>query len=326
MARLGVGLIGCGPMGRSLAKSLQSVPEAALVAVSDPVEEARQQAAQEQRVPAHADYQELLARADVGAVIVATPTYLHPEISIAAAAAGKHVFCEKPMALSLTDCDAMIAAAQRAKVKLMVGQVLRLLFPFARVAELAREAELGAPVAVDISRYGPWRPRAGWRRYRSQSGGPLYELNVHELDFLRHLCGEVAEVSAHGGNFLHPEYDFPDLYFVTLCLKSGAVARLRGGGAGQVSKYDGEAICPRGTISWQWGEGKVYRPDAEPEPITRDQWGKPDGFVWELTSFVEWVLRDTPPVITAPDGRAAVELAQAAYLSLEERRPVALPL
>src|SRR5512140_569179 len=145
------GLIGCGPMGRELAKSVQQIPEAKVVVVADPVEEARQQAMQDSDVPGLADAAEVLARREVEAVIIATPNYLHKEHTLAAAAAGKHIFCEKPMALSVADCDEMIAAADRAGVKLMVGQVLRLLFPFARVAELARESELGAPVAVDIT-------------------------------------------------------------------------------------------------------------------------------------------------------------------------------
>lgn len=328
MADVRVGLIGCGGMGRELAQHLRQVPGATLVAVSDPVEEARSQAAGQFGVPAHADPAELIAREDVDAVIIAAPTYLHREFTLAAAAAGKHIFCEKPMALSVADCDEMLADARTHGVKLMVGQVLRLLFPFAAVAELAQDSGLGRPFAVDIARYGMWRPRAGWRRHRDQSGGTLFEMNVHELDFLRHLCGEVAEVSAVGGNYLHPELDYPDLFFITLRFRSGAVGRLRGGGAGFTQRWDGEALCPRGTLRWDRHEGlaRVFRPEGEPEVLTPSQWTKPNGFVWELTSFVEWVRAGVPPVIPPEEARAAVELAQAAYQSLDKGRPITLPL
>ena len=328
MAVMRFGLIGCGPMGRDLAKHLREVSETAVVAVSDPADDARQQAAQAHNAQAYTEYPELLSREDVDAVIIATPTHLHKEITIAAAQAGKHVFCEKPMALTIADCDAMIAAADRAGVKLVIGQVLRLLYPFARIAELAREDELGIPVAVDIARYNPWSPRAGWRRRMDQSGGPLYELNVHELDFMRHLCGEVAQVSAAGGNYLHPDLDFPDVFFITLKFRSGAVGRLRGGGASLIQRYIGEVICPRGTLWWDRNEGKqfVCRPGAEPESLDATPWTKPNGYVWELGSFVEWVRRGTAPVVTAQDGRAAVELAEATYRSMESGKPIDLPL
>jgi predicted dehydrogenase len=268
----------------------------------------------------------LLARADVGAVIVATPNDLHKDMTLAAAAAGKHVFCEKPMALSTADVDAMIAATKAAGVKLMPGQVLRLLYPFARIAELAQEGELGRPMCVDILRYGSWGVRAGWRTTRAQCGGLLFELNIHELDFMRHLCGDVAEVSAYGGNFRHPEFDFEDVFLVNLRFQSGAVGRLRGGCLGYNQRYEGEVMCPGGTVRFQRNEGttQIFRSEGEPELIDPATWTKPDGYQWELQSFTDWVLHDKAPVFDAQDGRAAVALAEAAVQSIASGKPVRL--
>jgi predicted dehydrogenase len=327
MASLAFALIGCGPMGRGLADALKQVAEARVTAVADPAEEARQQAAEAHGAEAYADYAEVLARDDVEAVIVATPTTFHKEITIAAAQAGKHVFCEKPMSLTLADCDAMIAACEKAGRKLMIGQVLRLMFPWARIKELTAESELGAARCVDITRVTPWGGR-GWRGKMALSGGPLFEVNVHELDLMRHLCGEVEQVSAYGGNLVSPEFDFPDVLLLNLRFRSGAVGRLRGGCAGPTKRYDGEVICQHGTATFGpgWGELWQQRPGAERERIELATWTQPSGLVRELASFTAWVLHGETPLITAADGRAAVELATAAYRSLETGEPVDLPL
>jgi len=326
MTAVSVGLIGCGRMGRALADSLRKIEEARLVAVADPVEEARRRAAQAYGAQAYPACADLLAQPHLDAVIVATPNYLHKEVTLAAAAAGKHVFCEKPMALSVADCDAMIQATESAGVKLMVGHVLRLMFPFWRIAELAREGELGAPVCVHIRRLQ--RPlTTGWRRRRELSGGPLFEVNVHELDLMRHLCGEVEQVSAYGGRFIAQEVDYHDIYLVNLRFRSGAVGHLHAGCVGP-SEYHGLVICPRGTLWFGpgWGTGTVQRKGGEPEPLRAEGRDGPVGLDWELSSFVSWVLRDEPPVVTARDARAAIELAEATCRSIEEGRPISLPL
>lgn len=321
------GLIGCGPMGRRLAEELIKLPDACLVAVADPADEARAAAVEAYQAEAYAEPECLLAREEVDAVIVATPSYLHAPLTIAAAQAGKHVFCEKPMALTLGDCDRMIAAAEAAGVKLMVGQVLRLMFPWWRIKELASEGQLGAPVCADVTRVFRLGGR-GWRARRDQSGGPLFEVNVHELDFLRHLCGEVAQVSTYGGRFLCENVDYPDAYHINLRFRSGAIAHLQGGCASHASHFAGLVICPGGTLTFGpgWGAAALHRPAADPEPLAAPEDGAPRGLAWELSSFVSWVLRGEPPVVTAHDGRAAVELAVAAYRSMESGQPVDLPL
>jgi len=325
---LSVGLIGCGLMGRTLADSFYKRRDARVVAVCDPLTSSREGAARAYEAAAYADYRELLARPDIGAVVIAAPNHLHRDLAVAAAAAGKHIFCEKPMALSVADCDQMIDAAASAGVRLMVGQVLRLMFPFSRMKELATEGELGFPVCVDICRLGGI-PRIGWRARRDFSGGPLFETNVHELDLMRHLCGEVQQVSAYGGHFVRREVDYADVYQVNLLFRSGAVGHLHAGCAGAIDTYHGMVICPLGTLSFgpEWLVGRLQRDGAdEAEMLERGEEAKPDGIDLEVASFVAWVLRDELPVVTASDGRAAVELAEAAYLSIGQGRPVDLPL
>jgi predicted dehydrogenase len=320
------GLIGCGPMGRGLADSLAKRNDARIAAVADPAETARQQAAEAYQARGYANYEEILSQADIDAVVVAAPNYLHKEIAIAAARAGKHVFCEKPMALNTADCDLMIRAAGDVGVKLMVGHVLRLMFPYWRIKELARDGGLGAPFCVSIRRVQRWSPQ-GWRARLDQSGGPLFEVHVHELDFMRHLCGEVAQVSAYGGKFATEGVDYYDTYLVNLRFRSGAVGHLHCGMTTGGNVYEGKVTCPQGVLSFGpgWGEATMQRGSAEAEPLGSENRVGPVGIDWELDSFVNWVLRDEPPVVTAQDGRSAVELAQAAYRSIKEGRPIDLP-
>jgi len=325
VSELRLGLIGCGPMGRKLADSLAKRNDARVTVVADPVEEARRQAAEAYDAQSCAHWEELLSRSDIEAVVVATPSYLHPPIAIAAAQSRKHIFCEKPMALHVADCDAMIQAAAGAGVKLMVGQVLRLMFPFWRIKQLADD-ELGAPFCVSIRRLYPWSPE-GWRAHFDQSGGPLFEVHVHELDFMRHLCGEVSQVSAYGGRFVSEGVDYYDVYLVNLRFRSGAVGHLHGGITTGESLFEGKVLCPGGALSFgpEWGAGAVQRGRENVGPLDSAARQGPVGIDWEIDSFVKWIRGDEPPVVTAQDGRAAVQLAEIAYRSIAESRPIEVP-
>ena len=127
------------------------------------------------------DWKEVVRRPDIDLVDIVTPGDSHAEIAIAAAQAGKHVFCEKPMAVNVADCEAMIQAAGQAGVTLMVGQVLRFLQPFLKVRELVDSGAIGRPISAEVTRIGggdsawtvPWRARL------EQSGGLLLEINAH---------------------------------------------------------------------------------------------------------------------------------------------------
>jgi len=325
VTELGFGLVGCGGMGRSLGDSLRARTDSRIVAVADPAEEARGKAAEAYGAEGYGDYRDLLARSDVDAVVIATPSYLHKEVAVRAAEAGTHVFCEKPMALNTGDCDAMIQAASGAGVKLMVGHVLRLIFPWWRIKELANEAELGAPFCVSIRRIMRWSGR-GWRSQAGMSGGPLFEVNIHELDFMRHLCGEVSQVSAYGGRFISQEADYYDVYLINLRFRSGAVGQLHGGSTTGGNVYEGRVMCPAGLLSFgpEWGNGTVQRGSEDAQPLGPEGRTGPIGVDWELDSFVRWVVNDEPPVVTGQDGRAAVELAEAARRSIAEGRPIDL--
>ena len=334
---LAIGLIGCGTMGTSHATQMAKLTDLRLAAVCD-VDQAKGQAAADAAastgnsgVRVYTEVSALLADPKVPAVIVATPNFTHRAIVLEALAAGKHVFCEKPMALTLADCDEMIGTAQRFGRKLMVGQVLRLITVFAEVRRLVQAGTIGEPRAVRILRNsarradadGAWR--ATWRHARANTGGLLFEINVHEFDFMRAIMGEAAEVSAMAANFVHPGQDFEDHVIVTVRFRNGGLGVLESSTATGIGATEGLITGTNGSIHYDWGKNTVrYRlvtGDPVDVEVERDAGRSVQS---ELTSFARWVLQDEAPVVTAEDGRRAVQLAEAAYVAVNEKRSIAI--
>jgi predicted dehydrogenase len=319
-------------MGGSHAKQMTALQDIRLAAACD-VDEARARATADAaggEVRVFGDVQALLAEPGIPAVLVATPNFTHKQIVLDALAAGKDVFCEKPMALTVADCDEMIAAAERQGRKLMVGQVLRLITVFSEVRRLVADGVIGKPFAMRILRCaarrtgeGPWA--AAWRARRQNTGGLLFEVNVHEFDFMRSIMGEAAAVSAMAENFTRPDYNYEDHIVVTIRFHNGGLAVLESSVATAIGTTDGLITGERGSIQYDWGRNTVsYRQlggELVDVPVERDAGRSIQN---ELSSFARWVLHDEPPVVTARDGRQAVQLAEAAYQSIREQRTITL--
>lgn len=330
MDRLGIGLIGCGVMGRSLGKQLLEIEAARLVGVADPNPEAAGQASEELGAPGLPDAGALLALPEVDAVVIASPGFLHRELTELAASRGKHVFVEKPMATNSADCDAMIQAAERAGVTLMVGQVLRYYPPWWQIIERVRAGEIGRPLGIDVTRIGGgyggvWAQ--SWRHSREKSGGVLMEVNAHEFDFMRQVCGEVERVYAEAEHFGDDPSDFPNLLFVSLRFQSGAVGLLHSSQVSAVGESSGKVQGSEGAIAYNsaFGEGGEIRWARHGEKATvipfRDiQIENP--VRKELRLFVEAVRDGAPSPIPGSEGRANVAVAEAAYESAERGIPV----
>ncbi|MGH2351219.1 MAG: Gfo/Idh/MocA family protein [Chloroflexota bacterium] len=329
MDRLNFALIGCGGMGQTEARVLAGIPEARLAAVCDVSEAACQEFGAEMGVPPYTDYREVLARPAIGAVIVATPNGRHTQIVLDAAAAGKHVFCEKPMAFTVAECDQMIAAADRHGVRLMVGHVLRLLPLFQRVIDLFDAGMLGRPVAAQITRIG-WLgdPKARYRLRKETTGGLLYDVTVHEIDLLHRLCGPTQSVYALLDNHVQRQIDYEDCAQLLLRFRSGASGHLFASLAATLGTSHGEIIGERGTLRYDHGAGAItYKLAGEGQQPVSETVTRADGengYLRELRSFTEWVLHGRPPLLTAKEGRAAIQVVEAAYQSAATRQPVTI--
>ena len=326
-ATLDVALLGCGGMGRTLGAALAKVPRARLTAAWDVAPEAAQAAAEKLGVPSTTDLDRTLQDASIGGVIVATPNFTHVDVVTKAAAAGKHVFCEKPLALSVADCDRMIAATAAAGVHLCVGQVLRYLPVFDHIRTLIAAGAIGTPFAMRTSRLGGWGEAAPWRQRRETSGGPLFEVNAHELDFMRCVLGEPEAVFATGSQTVVRKTDYEDTAFVTVRFAGGGHGVLHASIAAAGGGYTGTIQGTEGTIQYtNWPSRiDVYRFGGEHRSIADAELQSPDAHARELGHLVDAALDGTPPAISGLDGRAAVAMAEAATRSIATGQVIQIP-
>jgi predicted dehydrogenase len=329
--QLGVGLIGCGGMGRGLGKQLLTVEGARLVGLADVSSEAVAAAGAELGAPGYPSAEALLERADLDAVVIASPGFLHRGQTELAAALGKHVFVEKPMATNTADCDAMTEAASRAGVTLMVGQVLRYYPCWGQVLEMVRSGRIGDPWAASVTRIGSgWGGWAQpWRNSLEMSGGLLMEVNSHEIDFLCQIGGEVERVYAEGEHLGEDPSDYPNLCFVSLRFKNGAMGLLHTSTVSTIPEVSGRVQGSTGTIVYrdgfsQEGEIRVAPRDGEPETIRVGDIQGENPVRRELRLFVEAARAGGAPPITAAEGRRNVAVAEAAYRSVCAGAPVTL--
>jgi len=339
MSELHIGLIGAGNMGASLAGGVQALQNATICAVADPAQGAAAALADKladgESIDAHTDVAEMLERHDIEAVIVAVPNFLHAPLVKQAAQAGKHVFCERPMALNVADARSMIEAAEENAVKLMIGQVLRYIPPYVWIKDLIASGELGEPFGMQTTRLGGgWsggRYRAPWRMKKETGGGPLFEVAAHEIDFMRQILGEAETVYASMDNYVSADVDYEDFVYVLINFRGGGRGCLRSGHSGFLSTYDGKIYCTEGTLFFDNKASQVTyqrKGDGEPPVLTYAETGEgyEPGVQREVREFVEAVLNDTAPTIPGTEGLRNTEIAQAAHISAADNRVVSLPL
>ena len=325
-----IAVIGTGRMGSVHVRNIaRLIPEADLVAICDIRLEVAQAMADElgiQRVVQ--DYHELLADKEIEAILIASSTDTHAFMMKDVAAAGKHIFCEKPLALELDKIDEALEAVKKAGVKLQVGFNRRFDKSFQRVRSIVASGEIGRPCILRITNRDPDFPAMEFLRV---SGGIFLDLAIHDFDMVRFQVGEVEEIYATGSVLIEPklkEFGDIDTDVVTLKFVNGAVGAIDNSRKA-VYGYDQrlEVFCSNGTA--------LANNEAETVAVK----GNTDGFlsakppyffmqryapcyVEELRQFVECVRDDMPTPTTGADGRAAVVLGYAAWKSLRENRPV----
>ncbi len=211
MSKVGWGLIGCGDIARKrVAPALRDLENCELLAVSRADASRAEAFAREFGARRwHADWRELLADTEVEAVYVATPVHLHAEQAVAAAEAGKHILCEKPMALSAAECARMNAAAEANCVRLGVAYYRRFYPSVERVVEILRSGEIGTPIVAQLNAFerfepGPEHPRRWLLDKQRSGGGPMFDFGCHRVEVLLNLFGTPTQVRAITSNILFP--------------------------------------------------------------------------------------------------------------------------
>lgn len=274
-----IGLIGCGNIAGTWIKAVEAQPDSQITVAFDLDAEAATTRAEEAGGRAVTKLDELLS-SDVDVVVICTPTTSHPELVQRAAAAGKHIMCEKPMALTLQACQAMIDTCTEAGVQLAIGHTIRFFGTFRTVRRLVAEGVIGTPVSGSFDRTNAAKPRkvgddtrwtGHWREDPRNSGGSVLEGFVHELDCTRSVFGTVAGVSADiSGNQAYDGFLSPQMVQGIIRFESGALVTARTGSAvGVPSKGYWIGGTEGGLRFDKWGQPVLlYRPDKdEPEEV-----------------------------------------------------------
>jgi myo-inositol 2-dehydrogenase / D-chiro-inositol 1-dehydrogenase len=329
--RLTIGVIGAGRIGRLHAEHLAyRIPAANPLAIADVVEAAAQECAARCRIPqAVADYRAILNNPNIQAVAICSATDTHAQIITEAAAAGKHIFCEKPIDQSLERIDHALAAVARAGVKLQIGFNRRFDANYMRVRQAVERGEIGRPQLLHIISRDPAPPPIEYVRV---SGGLFLDMTIHDFDMARFLLGEeVTEVYTAGGVMVDPAIGAAgdlDTALVVLKFASGAVGTIDNsrqavygydqrvelfGSAGAISttnNYPNTAVV---------SSAESIRRDL-PLNFFMDRYV--ESYLSEMAAFVDAVLHDRPTPVGGADGRAPVVIALAARRSYAENRPV----
>lgn len=337
MKPIGICVIGAGRAGMIHARNLGSgaVSGARLVALVEPLERVRCEGAKQlQLEQAYADYREALKDPKVDAVVVATPSENHCAVVIAAAQAGKHILCEKPMGMNAAECDAMIEAVEGAGVTLQIGFMRRFDAGFVAAKQQVDSGEIGRVVQVKSLTHGPTTPKP-WMYDIRKSNGPLSEVNSHDIDTVRWFSGsEFEEVYAIAGNYrssaAREQYPaFYDNVVLTARLANGLQALIMGAQGVQYG-YDSrcEVLGEKGLItvgSLKGSSVATHSGTGSAAPIVQS-WKDlfSDAYRAEDEDFVNCIHENRPPRATGRDGKAAVVVVNAGNRSIIERRPVRL--
>jgi predicted dehydrogenase len=343
-----VGLVGSQFVSSIHCEALRSVPGTEIVAVTSATAEHARSFAERHQVPKwFTDYRRMFQLPELDMVVLGLPNDLHCDATVAAAEAGKHVVCEKPLCLNLAEADRMIGACARAGVKLMYAEELCFTPKYVRLKQLVDEGALGTIHLVKQAEKHDG-PHAAWFwDVRRSGGGVTMDMGCHAIEFFRWLLGgpgrkaRVESVYADMGTYVHVEKtrgdDSSTLIFK---MEGGATAIAEeswtkpGGMDDRAEVYGSEGVAfadlLRGnaihTYS-QRGYGYAVEKAGATQgwsfTIYEEAWNY--GFPQEMAHFVDCVRNDTVPLCTGEDGKAVLEAIFAAYASAAERRCIDLP-
>jgi len=325
-----IGIIGTGFMGSTHAASWAATP-ATISGFVSATPETAQPLATQYNAPVFATLEAMLPHVDV--VDICAPTHLHYELTLQAAAAGKHIICEKPLARTLAQAQAMITACQTAGVKLLVAHVVRFFPEYAQAKATVARGEIGQPAVIRLTR-GTFRPKKAqdnWFVDFEKSGGMMLDLMIHDFDYARWVAGEVESVFAKNISSHHPEAPI-DYGLAILKHRNGVISHIEGSWA-----YPPPLFRTRFEIAG--AHGWLEFDSSKTAPIIRhlhaQQTDIPDvplpssplhesPYTTQIKAFYHALLHDAPLPVSAADGFAALQIALAALESTQTGQAVQL--
>lgn len=332
-AKLPIGVVGLGRMGEVYTHYLATIPNAEIIAVSDVRrEKVAQYTAQFNVKFGYTDYREMLANPAVAAVMIVSPTGTHAEIIIAAAEAGKAVFSEKPISLSLAQTDDIIATVERTGAFLQVGFMRRFDSGYMAAKEKLDAGVIGEPTTFKSIGRDPFCPPLDYAR-PEKSGGLILDMGIHDFDLARWLMkSEVVRVYSEGGTLAFPQLNTVgdiDNAVINMKFENGTLGNVEVS-RNAVYGYDirTEILGTEGGLNIGYyrqtpvlvmtKQGIIH----DMVPYLHDRFGQ--AYLNQTQNFVENVLYDRPPAINARDARASLIIGLAATKSFHEERPVRL--
>ncbi|MEJ8544330.1 Gfo/Idh/MocA family protein [Brevibacillus borstelensis] len=319
-----VGLVGAGNIGKTHLSAYRKVRGARVAAIAGRNREAGEQLAEEYACRHYPSLEAMLEQEEIDVVDICLPTHLHEQHAIQAARAGKHVLCEKPIALTLGAAERMLEEVRQANVAFMVAQVLRFWPEYIAIKQWIDEGKLGRPEMVYANRLSQPPDWSAWFRDAKKSGGALYDLHLHDIDYLIHLLGPVASVYAVGKQSENGAWDH---VATNLLFASGSKAVVEGSHLmgkdfpftvtmrvnGPLGTLDYSNTSDRvsgkreGHLAW-YGEGGRQPVDVKAG----------DPFVNQLQYFVDCVKNgERPQIITPEESVQVLRVMTAIQRSLE---------
>ncbi len=345
--RVRVGLIGCGKIAQTHAAALSSLAESDFAAVADLDVDRARAMAEDFHVPrVFPDAEALLASGEVEAVVVCTPHPSHTPLVVAAAEAGVHVLCEKPITTRLTDADRMIAAAERANIKFGVIFQRRFWPAAQRIRRAIDTGQLGnltlGECIAHLARDRAYFAQDAWRgKWATEGGGVLMNQAVHTIDKFQWFMGQAMEVFGRYATLVHGDYiDVEDTVVATVKFASGALGIIEA--STSINPNRGFRVAVHGdngaTASvWEFPEGKegindIWTVGGEEaympvwEGVEERRAGFPHFHTLQIQDFLQAVRDDRPPAVIGAEARKSLEIILAIYHSSRTGLPVQLPI
>lgn len=326
-----IGIVGVGFMGKTHASGWTQTPAEIVGFIAETQHEAGT-ISRQYNTKVYPSLEEMLPEVDV--LDICSPTHLHHEMALKAAAAGKHIICEKPLARTTRQAREIVMACQKAGVQLLVGHVVRFFPEYALAHSAVAEGQIGKLGVIRLHRgsYRPKKPSGNWFLDEVKSGGILMDLMIHDYDYARWVAGEVETVSARRVTERH--LDAPvDYGLVILSHRSGALSHIAGAWAYPPPTFRThlEIAGDRGLIEFDSDNsspvqnlilktGGVDSPDVAlpSSPVSESP------YTTQIKEFYSALADGVPARVSASDGVAAVQIAEAAIQSAHSGLPVKL--
>lgn len=359
--KLRIGMIGCGEIAyTATGPAIHNARNAEMVIGVDPVPKIAASFGETFGITSTTHLDDVLGRSDIDAVVISTPHDTHAPLAVAAAQAGKHVMCEKPIACTLEQADQMIGACRDAGVMLSINLVLRYSPDSNAVKNLLAQGAIGDVIAVKLHSIGRkpdsyWtggytsRVQTEWRKYKTQAGGGILTMNfTHNIDLMRYMTGlEVTRIYAEYGTYLTP-VEVEDFVTLSFRLNNGAIGSLVGSSCVEGSKFQPVSLGGKAVVAAEEtreangdriygtrGQVLMYRSRVwvytqnEVAGLEKDAWTEIDLPQLDprqvyVERFAEAVFAGQAPDIPGIEGRKTLEIINAAYESGQTHQAMSL--